>query len=419
MFAVVLALFWPGPKDQGSPPESQTAATAPADDDDAGQSAAPSLTSPEKAETPPVAAQVKPAEPATPAAEPQPAATSEAPPAATPAEPAKPVETAKSDEPAKPAETPVAAAPAAPKPEQQAAVEPQVQVKERAPDPAAAVPEGLRPSFDVVRIAHDCLAVFAGRAEPGAGVVVSAGDAELGRTTADGRGEWVLVPVAPLAGGSRELSLTSQVAGKPPVDSDKVVVVVVPDCAEHKPTPATKGAIAVLTPKSDGGESKVLQPPQVAPAAGSNQKLALGSVDYDDKGTMVLKGKAEPKTAVQAYVGDKPVGTAVATKKGEWKITPEQKIEPGVHKLRIDQVAEGGKVTRRIELPLSRAKPGEVTLMAGQVIVQPGNSLWRIARKTYGEGIKYVTIYAANAGNIRDPDLIYPGQVFNLPKPAE
>jgi nucleoid-associated protein YgaU len=49
------------------------------------------------------------------------------------------------------------------------------------------------------------------------------------------------------------------------------------------------------------------------------------------------------------------------------------------------------------------------------VIVQPGNSLWRIARRVLGEGTHYVHIYQANQAQIRDPDLIYPGQVFELP----
>ena len=52
------------------------------------------------------------------------------------------------------------------------------------------------------------------------------------------------------------------------------------------------------------------------------------------------------------------------------------------------------------------------------VVVEPGNSLWRIARRTYGQGTRFTLIFDANRDRIRDPDLIYPGQVFNLPAPA-
>ena len=50
-------------------------------------------------------------------------------------------------------------------------------------------------------------------------------------------------------------------------------------------------------------------------------------------------------------------------------------------------------------------------------MVQPGNTLWRIARDTYGRGVQYTVIYGANKDQIRDPDLIYPGQIFTLPEP--
>jgi len=48
-------------------------------------------------------------------------------------------------------------------------------------------------------------------------------------------------------------------------------------------------------------------------------------------------------------------------------------------------------------------------------VVQPGNSLWRLARESYGDGLRYTVIYEANKDQIANPDLIYPGQVFSIP----
>jgi nucleoid-associated protein YgaU/outer membrane biosynthesis protein TonB len=50
------------------------------------------------------------------------------------------------------------------------------------------------------------------------------------------------------------------------------------------------------------------------------------------------------------------------------------------------------------------------------VTVQPGFTLWEIARERFGNGILYVQVYEANKDRIRDPDLIYPGQVFAVPE---
>jgi nucleoid-associated protein YgaU len=51
----------------------------------------------------------------------------------------------------------------------------------------------------------------------------------------------------------------------------------------------------------------------------------------------------------------------------------------------------------------------------GAVIIRRGDNLWRISRRVYGRGVRYTTIYLANQDQIRDPDLILPGQVFSVP----
>ena len=52
------------------------------------------------------------------------------------------------------------------------------------------------------------------------------------------------------------------------------------------------------------------------------------------------------------------------------------------------------------------------------VTVQPGFTLWGIAQERYGDGVMYVQVFEANKDKIKDPDLIYPGQVFSVPETA-
>ena len=49
------------------------------------------------------------------------------------------------------------------------------------------------------------------------------------------------------------------------------------------------------------------------------------------------------------------------------------------------------------------------------ITVQPGFTLWGIAQQQMGAGVMYVQLFEANKDKIRDPDLIYPGQVFTMP----
>ena len=48
-----------------------------------------------------------------------------------------------------------------------------------------------------------------------------------------------------------------------------------------------------------------------------------------------------------------------------------------------------------------------------------GDTLWHISRRVYGKGIRYTTIYLANQDQIKDPDMIWPGQVFALPADSD
>lgn len=61
--------------------------------------------------------------------------------------------------------------------------------------------------------------------------------------------------------------------------------------------------------------------------------------------------------------------------------------------------------------PAAPEAPAPVT-----VTVQPGFTLWGIAQERYGDGVLYVQVFEANRDKIKDPDLIYPGQVFSVPE---
>ena len=75
---------------------------------------------------------------------------------------------------------------------------------------AATVAGPEAPRFDVVRVSPEGRAVIAGRAEPGAEVVVRDGDAEVARARAGSDGAFVALPETPFAPGGRELTLTSR-----------------------------------------------------------------------------------------------------------------------------------------------------------------------------------------------------------------
>ncbi len=257
------------------------------------------------------------------------------------------------------------------------------------------------PSFDVVRIDPKGNMVMAGRAQPGAVVVILDGDKEIGRVTADNRGEWVFLPNTPVAPGTRQFSLKTPVPGGKDLFSQNVVVMSVP---EHN------GEVLVVEQSRDGGKSRVLQGPN-APGTGS---LTVDAVDYSADGKFALNGKADPGSTVQIYLDNQFIGRAVADAKGAWEVEPTSKASAGKHSIRADQIGANNNVIGRLEIPLV-LDPAQATMAPGAITVIKGNSLWRLARHTYGQGVMFTLIYEANKDLIKDANLIYPGQVFNLP----
>jgi nucleoid-associated protein YgaU len=204
--------------------------------------------------------------------------------------------------------------------------------------------------------------------------------------------------------GTVELSLMMSLPDGQEIRSDQVVVVSVPESRAETP-------LVVLG--RPGEASEVLQGPFDGVGMGP---LVLETVDYDETGEVIFSGRAEPNARVRVLADERLIGETQADSAGRWTLQAPEGFEPGVYDLQVDQLDEEGRVTAVIALPFERASPEAIEMAGERVVVQPGNSLWRIARELYGQGMQYTVIYEANRDQIRDPDLIYPGQVFTTPQ---
>ena len=144
------------------------------------------------------------------------------------------------------------------------------------------------------------------------------------------------------------------------------------------------------------------------------EKLTLDRIKYSENGTAILYGRARTDMNVMVYLNNEFKMKTIPGKDGSWDVDLGI-ISPGIYKLRIDETTINGDVKFRIETPFKQETKELLDKMFTKAItVQPGNSLWRIARRIYGKGIMYLDIYNKNSHLIKDPDLIYPGQIFSL-----
>ena len=195
---------------------------------------------------------------------------------------------------------------------------------------------------------------------------------------------------------------------------------------ETAPKPeASPVAMAVLKSDSDGVE---LVQPATPVAPELLGKVSLDIISYSDEGDVQLAGRAGPGTLVRVYLDNSPVADIQSAKDGSWKGLLSD-IAPGIYTLRLDELDAEGKVLSRLETPFKRESPevlqppatpenspAEATPPIRAVTVQKGDTLWAISRERYGDGLLYVRVFEANQQAIRDPDLIYPGQIFSIPE---
>ena len=277
---------------------------------------------------------------------------------------------------------------------------------------------------------------------------------------------------------SPEIVALAPIPGPEPVVAAPEVAVagVAEEAPEAAPEPEPVGEAAPPALLVTGEGAVVLQdavPPDPALVA----EVQIDTISYLPSGEVRLGGRGTAGAALRLYLDNADVGVGAVEGDGRWQVTLGD-TPPGIYTLRVDQLDATGKVTSRFETPFKRetvealamatgtpaapepaqepavaeppapvqaveAAPEPVTETAAQpvaesgpdpeataepvaqteaspplvtITVQPGFTLWGIAQERLGDGVLYVQVFEANRDRIKDPDLIYPGQVFSLPE---
>lgn len=317
------------------------------------------------------------------------------------------------------------------------------------PEPQA--PSAEAPRFDLVRIDPEGAMQIAGQARPGAELALMVDDAELARLTADPNGQFVALLDLDLSRpGPRQMRLVDEGSENAPGAAQTLVIVPPAPVAQEQPSAATPEPIsaAPAAPRAPDPSALPVAPsaPDALPArpaapavllagpegvavlqtgsAGAPEamrEVAIDAISYDDTGSVQIQGRAPADGRVQLYLDNQPIALS-PIEAGTWS-AELPRVATGTYTLRVDELSEAGRVLSRVETPFRREDPARLAASRAEaeaqgiaaVTVQPGNTLWAIAKGRYGAGIAYVQVYEANREAIRDPDLIYPGQVFTLP----
>lgn len=308
--------------------------------------------------------------------------------------------------------------------------------------PAPESSDGV-PTFDVASIEPTGETVVAGRAVPGATVELLRDGEVHDRAVADKSGQFVMVPPK-LPPGTYDLTLRSKAPDGTVATSKQHVT------AALEPRSTEKPVVALVTPNKP---TVVLSQPGAAqPGTGA---VVVETVEIEKGGKFHVSGQARPGAALRLYLNDSFVTSVTAGTDGRFAVTINEGVAPGNYRVRLDEASGTGTVRARAEVPFTApettasvsaqtstskrvdsAAAQQPQLAAAETAVLPnsgspsstvvvpkittttvtrGDSLWRLSQVSYGAGMRYAVIYKANKEQIRNPNLIYPGQVFVVP----
>jgi nucleoid-associated protein YgaU len=308
----------------------------------------------------------------------------------------------------------------------------------KAPDEAAVSP--LKPTFDVVNVDPSGEAVIAGRAAPNAKVELHDAGKTVAEATADAAGQFVIIPPA-LAPGDHSLSLAASADNTQPAISSTVAVSVpAPEAkvAASSPPPEAKTAAAPTKATGPAPEMRIV----ATTPSGSGSRVAIRSVEADAAGGLIAKGSAEPNATVRLYLNQADVADAKTQSDGRWSLTIKHGMTAGPYVMHADEINPGdATVVATANTPFdypaaSGPTPPTAPAAASASAEQPsapspadpviesvqtkriatGHTLWALSQSYYGDPTRYPVIYDANRAQIHNPNVIFPGQVFVVPK---
>jgi nucleoid-associated protein YgaU len=309
--------------------------------------------------------------------------------------------------------------------------------------PAAPESNDGVPTFDVASIEPTGETVVAGRAVPGATVELLRDGEVHDRAVADKSGQFVIVPPK-LPPGTYDLTLRSKAPDGTVTTSRQRVT------AALEPRSAEKPVVALVTPNKP---TVVLSQPGAAKPG--TDAVIVETVEIEKGGKFHVSGQARPGAALRLYLNDSFIASVTAGTDGRFAVTINEGVAPGNYRVRLDETSGNGAVRSRAEVPFtapettasvsvqpstarradsgaaqqpqlaaagSTAVPDSGASASAVVVpkiatttVTRGDSLWRLSQASYGAGTRYAVIYKANKEQIRNPNLIYPGQVFVMP----
>ena len=274
--------------------------------------------------------------------------------------------------------------------------------------------------LEVVRVRPDGSLVIAGKGLPNSKIEIISNTEVIAVTKSDKIGDFVAVPQKQLNSGEYFLSFRQTTGDNKVVIANKSVAINVSGKKNDVPIVAIVdsqgrlGAKVIQAPGLEKKEHSIKNKNQINTKNIQEPQIKILAITHDSKvGQLVLSGIAYNGVQVNAgFTGKETSSTKIIN--DEWNLSIPGKLIAGKQKVFAVLLGKNGKVLSENSIIIS-GKSIENANGKTLIIVQKGDALWNIAYQRLGLGNRYIDIVELNKDKIKNPDLIYPKQLFIIP----
>lgn len=288
-------------------------------------------------------------------------------------------------------------------------------------------------SLDLVNVSPDGIVVLSGQATAGTHIEIYHGDRLIATAKVNAKGDWVAIPDEALAPGTYMLTVTAITEDGVVILSNRGVVLVIPENRDEAPLVALvpvdeavqMQAELLQSPLTEDVDDSVISvtdspvitvdptvPADMVADPSLPPKVTIRMIDALADNRMAVSGFRQGQGNIAVLIDQMPASVTISP---EGYLAETDIPDKDQFPVKVTMTDDDDQLLASARIILSKAKLDETLSGNALVVVQKGDALWRIAYRTYGKGIRYVDIYSSNAGEIENPDLIYPDQIFIIP----
>ena len=279
----------------------------------------------------------------------------------------------------------------------------------------------LFPEIDIIKVSPDGSFVIAGKGQPNSNInILNKGDL-IDSSIVDSDGNWVVISKENLKTGDNLISIDQ-------INNNGLVL-------RHKQLFITKidklkkdQPLVISVPNKNGENINIIQRPLekqkiykvendlvIQKKIKSNKKIFnVKTIFFNENGFVSIQGEVNFGKRIELYINKKIMET-IKIENSKWQYNSDTIIDYGLHDLLVVLKSDKDEILDKITLPFMRVEMPYNDVPENFILIKPGDMLWTIAYRLYGDPFKYIQIFEENKDQITNPDLIFPGQLFSIP----